>query len=192
LFFLPLTIGICFSVSSHLQKKKKSGGGGGGGGSGGGGGQQQQEHAAEERDEKACADAEKGDDCADEKDKDEKEKDKCGGGGGGKDDKEKCGGGGGGGKDKDDKGKEKEKKAPPPLPVVTAVLKVDMHCHGCARRIRASVHRYAGTHRTRTPLSLSRASFARRLFCASDDRYRGRASRVQAWRAWRWRWTRAP
>jgi hypothetical protein len=32
---------------------------------------------------------------------------------------------------KDEKGKEKKT-------VVTVVLKVDMHCHGCARRIRAS------------------------------------------------------
>uniref|UniRef100_A0A453Q2X7 HMA domain-containing protein n=1 Tax=Aegilops tauschii subsp. strangulata TaxID=200361 RepID=A0A453Q2X7_AEGTS len=31
-----------------------------------------------------------------------------------------------------------------PLPVVTAVLKVDMHCDGCAHRIRASVRRFPG------------------------------------------------
>ncbi|KAL6911254.1 hypothetical protein ACP4OV_000059 [Aristida adscensionis] len=48
-------------------------------------------------------------------------------------------------KGKEDKGKgkeEKAKKAPPP--VVTAVLKVDMHCDGCAKRIRASVRHYPG------------------------------------------------
>jgi hypothetical protein len=28
--------------------------------------------------------------------------------------------------------------------MVTAVLKVDMHCDGCAKRIRGSVHRYTG------------------------------------------------
>ncbi|XP_062221339.1 heavy metal-associated isoprenylated plant protein 3-like [Phragmites australis] len=45
-------------------------------------------------------------------------------------------------KDKDkDKEKGKEKKVPP---VVTAVLKVDMHCDGCAKRIRGSVRRYPG------------------------------------------------
>jgi hypothetical protein len=40
--------------------------------------------------------------------------------------------------------KEKGKKAPL-LPVVTVVLKVDMHCDGCAKRIRASVRHYTGT-----------------------------------------------
>jgi copper chaperone CopZ len=29
--------------------------------------------------------------------------------------------------------------------VVTVVLKVDMHCDGCAKRIRASVRHYTGT-----------------------------------------------
>ncbi|CAM0943082.1 unnamed protein product [Alopecurus aequalis] len=47
------------------------------------------------------------------------------------------------GEEKEKGGKdEKEKKAP--LPVVTAVLKVDMHCDGCAARIRASVRRFPG------------------------------------------------
>ncbi|KAM0863032.1 hypothetical protein ACQ4PT_044864 [Festuca glaucescens] len=113
------------------KKKKRSGGSGGGQQQ-----QQQQEHAAEERDEKACADAEKGDDGSGCEGKD-KDKEKAGDD---KDkDKEK-----GAGACKDEKGKGKEKKAPPPLPVVTAVLKVDMHCDGCAHRIRASVRRYAG------------------------------------------------
>ncbi|KAF0935425.1 hypothetical protein E2562_032680, partial [Oryza meyeriana var. granulata] len=39
---------------------------------------------------------------------------------------------------------EKMKKKAPVLPVVTAVLKVDMHCDGCAKRIRASVRHYPG------------------------------------------------
>ncbi|KAF2947660.1 heavy metal-associated isoprenylated plant protein 3 [Oryza sativa Japonica Group] len=39
--------------------------------------------------------------------------------------------------------KEKEKK-PAALPVVTAVLNVDMHCDGCAKRIRASIRHYPG------------------------------------------------
>ncbi|TVU27710.1 hypothetical protein EJB05_19207, partial [Eragrostis curvula] len=46
------------------------------------------------------------------------------------------------GKDKD-KDKEKAKKAPPPF--VTVVLKIDMHCDGCAKRIRGSVRHYPGT-----------------------------------------------
>ncbi|KAG8060763.1 hypothetical protein GUJ93_ZPchr0002g23532 [Zizania palustris] len=37
---------------------------------------------------------------------------------------------------------EKERKALPPVAI--AVLKVDMHCDGCAHRIRASVRRYPG------------------------------------------------
>ncbi|XP_044417108.1 heavy metal-associated isoprenylated plant protein 3 [Triticum aestivum] len=126
------------------KKKKRSGGGGGGGGGGGeggGGGGVQQE-------EKPEADAGSG--CegqAKEKPADDKDKDKEKGGGGCKDDKadkdkdkdKGCGGG------KDDKGgKDKAKKPPPPLPVVTAVLKVDMHCDGCAHRIRASVRRFPG------------------------------------------------
>ncbi|XP_044955337.1 heavy metal-associated isoprenylated plant protein 7-like [Hordeum vulgare subsp. vulgare] len=76
------------------------------------------------------------------------EKDKEKAGGGCKDekaDKDKAKGCGGGGGGKDEKGgKDKDKKAPPPLPVVTAVLKIDMHCDGCAHRIRASVRRFPG------------------------------------------------
>jgi hypothetical protein len=48
--------------------------------------------------------------------------------------------------DKQDKEEAKEKgKKAPLLPVVTVVLKVDMHCDGCAKRIRASVRHYTGT-----------------------------------------------
>ncbi|GJM87362.1 hypothetical protein PR202_ga03309 [Eleusine coracana subsp. coracana] len=46
--------------------------------------------------------------------------------------------------DCDNKGKEEKGKKAAALPVVTAVLKVDMHCHGCAKRIRASVRHYTG------------------------------------------------
>ncbi|XP_048536893.1 heavy metal-associated isoprenylated plant protein 3-like [Triticum urartu] len=121
------------------KKKKRSGGGGGGGGGGEGGGG----CGGGQHEEKPEADAGSG--CEGQpKDKPADDKDKDKGGGGCKDDKadkdkdKGCGG-------KDDKGgKDKEKKAPPPLPVVTAVLKVDMHCDGCAHRIRASVRRFPG------------------------------------------------
>ncbi|RLM81024.1 uncharacterized protein C2845_PM12G31050 [Panicum miliaceum] len=116
------------------KKKKRSGGGGGGGegGGGGGGGQQQKPAAeasgtAEEGEEQAvAANNDASDEAAAE---DNKNKDH---------NKDK-------GKDQENKdSKDKGKKPPPPLPVVTAVLKVDMHCDGCAKRIRGSVHRYPG------------------------------------------------
>uniref|UniRef100_A0A0E0CT52 HMA domain-containing protein n=1 Tax=Oryza meridionalis TaxID=40149 RepID=A0A0E0CT52_9ORYZ len=44
----------------------------------------------------------------------------------------------------DDPKKDAKEKKPAALPVVTAVLKVDMHCDGCAKRIRASVRHYPG------------------------------------------------
>ncbi|XP_022684716.1 heavy metal-associated isoprenylated plant protein 3-like [Setaria italica] len=58
-------------------------------------------------------------------------------------------------KGKDQDSKDKGKKPPPPLPVVTAVLKVDMHCDGCAKRIRASVHRYPGKNNQAAYLTFS-------------------------------------
>ncbi|KQK01380.1 heavy metal-associated isoprenylated plant protein 3 [Brachypodium distachyon] len=105
------------------KKKKKSGGGGGGGG-----GQQQEQKAAapaEERDDKADAGGDGQAKAAAPDAEEEKDRDKDKGAG--------------------DKGPEKKDgKEKKPLPVVTAVLKVDMHCDGCARRIRASVRRFPG------------------------------------------------
>ncbi|CAL5056487.1 unnamed protein product [Urochloa decumbens] len=131
-----------------MGKKKKRGGGGGGGGGG------QQQNPAEEGEEQqavaACDDASAEAAAEDSKDKENDDKEK---------DKEKDKGKDQGGKDKD--GKEKGKKPPPQLPVVTAVLKVDMHCDGCAKRIRASVHRYPGKDRYMKP----RPSISLLLLC---------------------------
>ncbi|XP_066328847.1 heavy metal-associated isoprenylated plant protein 3-like [Miscanthus floridulus] len=114
-----------------MGKKKRggsSGGGGGGGGGNGGGGQQQK--PADDGEEQAPAAPNAGDASPAEGNKD-KEHEK------GKDsDKEKDQ------QEKGAKGKDKDGKKQPPM--VTAVLKVDMHCDGCAKRIHGSVHRYPG------------------------------------------------
>nr|CAB3448350.1 unnamed protein product [Digitaria exilis] len=105
-----------------MAKKKNRGGGGGGGGGGSGGQPQKPAEPTEEGEEQTVAadnDSASGEATAE----DNKDKGK------GQDNKEK-------GKGQD--GKDKGKKTPPPPPLVTAVLKVDMHCDGCAKRIRAS------------------------------------------------------
>lgn len=103
------------------------------------------------------------------------------------------------GKDKDKEGKKK-----PPLPVVTAVLKVDMHCDGCAKRIRGSVRRYPGKfpRRKAPPLSLITAGLNWLHACAKAERQlTDRSIRrcagcslidPQVWRAWRWMWAGPP
>ncbi|KAK3155662.1 hypothetical protein QOZ80_2BG0206040 [Eleusine coracana subsp. coracana] len=87
-------------------------------GCGGGGGGQQPKPAEECEEEKAAADDESCQKKEEEEDCDNKPV-------------------------KETKGKPQGKKAAA-LPVVTAVLKVDMHCDGCAKRIRASVRHYTG------------------------------------------------
>lgn len=110
------------STYNHLSSHKKNRSGGGGGGGGGG----QQPKPADEAQDKAQVEDEAPEN---KQDKDYKDKDK---------DKGK----------QDNKDKQGGKKPPPPPPVVTAVLKVDMHCDGCAERIRASVRHYPGTIRS--------------------------------------------
>ncbi|OQU85956.1 hypothetical protein SORBI_3004G346500 [Sorghum bicolor] len=108
------------------SQKKRSGGGGGG----------QQNKAAEEGEENAPAAPNAGDASPAAEGNKDKEHDKGKDSDKEKDQQEK---GKGKGKDKDKDGGTKK-----PPPVVTAVLKVDMHCDGCAKRIHGSVHRYPG------------------------------------------------
>jgi copper chaperone CopZ len=62
---------------------------------------------------------------------------------------------------------------------VTAVLKVDMHCDGCAKRIRGSVRRYPGKQRNAMkapcplPVYLSLSLAARHLVMSSRHRQTG-------------------
>ncbi|BAH91939.1 Os02g0819000 [Oryza sativa Japonica Group] len=65
--------------------------------------------------------------------------------------------------------KEKEKK-PAALPVVTAVLNVDMHCDGCAKRIRASIRHYPGELSLHPSSSASTPSLLILLCSISVDR----------------------
>lgn len=109
------------------SQKKRSGGGGGG----------QQNKAAEEGEENAPAAPNAGDASPAAEGNKDKEHDKGKDSDKEKDQQEK---GKGKGKDKDKDGGTKK-----PPPVVTAVLKVDMHCDGCAKRIHGSVHRYPGS-----------------------------------------------
>uniref|UniRef100_A0A0E0K6X9 HMA domain-containing protein n=1 Tax=Oryza punctata TaxID=4537 RepID=A0A0E0K6X9_ORYPU len=103
------------------KKKKRSGGGGGGGG------EQQQKPASDVAEERQEEDKPADHNDAAAASPDVKPTDD-------KDTSTKA--------DKKD-AKEKDKK-PPVLPVVTAVLKVDMHCDGCAKRIRSSIRHYPG------------------------------------------------
>lgn len=154
-----------------MQKKNRGGGGGGGGGGSGGQPQKPAEPTEEGEEQTVAAD----NDSASGEATAEDNKDK----GKGQDNKEK-------GKGQD--GKDKGKKTPPPPPLVTAVLKVDMHCDGCAKRIRASVHRYAGK-----PLPFLHFSLSMNQLEPGDADDDDRCLLIaQAWRAWRWRSTRAP
>ena len=121
------------SSPSRAPKKGGGSGGGGGGGGGGNGGGGQQQKPADDGEEQAPA-APNADDASPAEGNKDKEHEK------GKDgDKEKDQ------QEKGAKGKDKDGKKPPPM--VTAVLKVDMHCDGCAKRIHGSVHRYPGKKR---------------------------------------------